>query len=80
MILAKLKDIFNLNFVMSNNAIDSSNICVLISENNPELKFVLVDKEPLVLGRALKTGLVDRRLSKQQCKQNTTYYIFCSYE
>lgn len=53
-----------------NNAVNNSNICVLISETNPENKYVLLDKQPLLLGRTLKTGICDPRLSKIQCKQN----------
>lgn len=44
----------------------SSNICVLVSEIDPELKYVLLDKEPLLLGRTLQTGIEDQRLSKNQ--------------
>lgn len=56
-----------------NNAVNNSNICVLISESNPEVKYVLLDKQPLFLGRTLKTGIGDLRLSKNQCKQYTIY-------
>lgn len=43
-----------------------SNICVLVSESDPELKYFLLDKEPLLLGRTFYTGIGDQRLSKNQ--------------
>lgn len=47
-----------------------SNICVLVSESDPELKYVLLDKEPLLLGRTFYTGIGDQRLSKNQSIYN----------
>jgi len=47
---------------------ENVSLCVLVSDENPELKFILLDNEPLILGRTLQTGILDQRLSKNQCK------------
>lgn len=47
---------------------DNITLCVLVSDENPELKFILVDNEPLILGRTHLTGIVDQRMSKNQMK------------
>ncbi|XP_025191378.1 uncharacterized protein F21D5.5-like [Melanaphis sacchari] len=47
---------------------DNVTLCVLVSDENPELKFILLDNEPLILGRTLQTGIDDQRLSKNQMK------------
>ncbi|XP_050422103.1 uncharacterized protein F21D5.5 [Adelges cooleyi] len=49
------------------------NICVLVSVKDPKQKLVLLDKEPLVLGRTPQTGILDRRLSKNQVKFEADY-------
>lgn len=55
------------NDQMSSNTSNNA-IFILVSENNPELKYVLLDKEPITLGRTPQTGIEDIRLSKKQCK------------
>lgn len=61
----------------------NDNICVLVSETNPEHKFVLLDKEPFIMGRSELTGIIDQRLSKKQSKQiifiNCWHYILVSH-
>lgn len=52
------------------NVKNNENICVLVSEHDQQNKFVLVDKEPMILGRTLLTGIKDQRLSKTQSKRN----------
>ncbi|XP_022180133.1 uncharacterized protein F21D5.5-like [Myzus persicae] len=47
---------------------DNVTLCVLVSDENPELKFILLDNEPLTLGRTQQTGIVDQRMSKNQMK------------
>jgi len=47
---------------------DNVALCVLVSDENPELKFILLDNEPLILGRTQQTGIVDQRMSKNQSK------------
>lgn len=42
--------------------------CFLVSDENPEIKFILLDSEPLILGRTKQTGIVDQRMSKNQSK------------
>ncbi|XP_060852447.1 LOW QUALITY PROTEIN: uncharacterized protein F21D5.5-like [Rhopalosiphum padi] len=42
--------------------------CFLVSDENPEIKFILLDSEPLILGRTKQTGIVDQRMSKNQMK------------
>jgi len=49
---------------------DNDTLCVLVSDENPELKFILLDNEPLILGRTQQTGIIDQRMSKNQSKQN----------
>jgi len=46
----------------------NDNTCFLVSVTDPEAKFILLDKEPLVLGRTPLTGIVNPRLSKAQCE------------
>jgi len=57
----------------STNAKNNANICFLVSVTNPELKFILLDKEPVILGRTKQTGIVDQRLSKNQMKFEADY-------
>ncbi|CAH1736188.1 unnamed protein product [Aphis gossypii] len=47
---------------------DNVTLCVLVSDENPELKFILLDNEPLILGRTQQTGIIDQRMSKNQMK------------
>ncbi|XP_050524930.1 uncharacterized protein F21D5.5 isoform X2 [Daktulosphaira vitifoliae] len=49
------------------------NICVLVSELDSQQKIVLLDKEPIILGRTPQTGIIDRRLSKNQVKFEADY-------
>lgn len=49
---------------------ENVSLCVLVSDENPELKFILLDNEPLILGRTQQTGIVDQRMSKNQSKLN----------
>lgn len=61
-------------FVMSEllaintNTVNNDSMCVLVSETDPEVKFVLLDKEPLTLGRSPQTKIVNQRMSKNQSK------------
>lgn len=43
-------------------------LCVLVSDENPDIKFVLLDNEPLILGKTQYTGITDQRVSKNQSK------------
>jgi len=47
---------------------DNIKFCVVVSDENPEQKFVLLDKEPLILGKNDQTGIVNHRMSKKQSK------------
>lgn len=58
--------------VKSNNNV---NLCVLVSDENPELKFILLDNEPLILGRTQYTGIIDQRMSKNQSKYNKILWL-----
>jgi hypothetical protein len=52
---------------------NETKICFLVSESNPELKFILLDKVPFVLGRTKLTGITDLKLSKSQGKVFVPY-------
>lgn len=47
---------------------DNVKFFVLVSDENPEQKFVLLDNEPLILGKKQHIGMVNRKMSKKQSK------------
>lgn len=47
---------------------DDFKFCVIVSDENPDQKFILQDNEPLILGKKQQTGIVNYRMSKNQSK------------
>ncbi|XP_050063519.1 uncharacterized protein F21D5.5-like isoform X2 [Aphis gossypii] len=47
---------------------DDVKFFVLVSDENPEQKFVLLDNEPLILGKKQHIGVANRKMSKKQMK------------
>lgn len=47
---------------------DNVKFFVLVSDENPEQKFVLLDNEPLILGKKQHIGMVNHKMSKNQSK------------
>ncbi|XP_060859894.1 uncharacterized protein F21D5.5-like [Metopolophium dirhodum] len=47
---------------------DSFKFIVIVSDENPDQKFILQDDEPLILGKKQLTGIVNHRMSKNQMK------------
>jgi len=47
---------------------DTFKFIVIVSDENPDQKFILQDDEPLILGKKQLTGIVNNRMSKNQSK------------
>jgi bifunctional polynucleotide phosphatase/kinase len=47
---------------------DNVKFFVLVSDEDPNRKFILLDNEPLILGKKQQIGMVNNRMSKNQSK------------
>jgi len=47
---------------------DNFKFWVIVSDKNPDKKFILQDNEPLILGNNEQAGIVNHRMSKKQSK------------
>jgi len=47
---------------------DNFKFCVIVSDENPDQKFILLDNEPLILGKKQQAGTVNHKMSKNQSK------------